>query len=71
MPPGSPTRASRTSPGSRCGSAAGAALTRLREAGATIAGVRLASSSPGHHCEQLAALRDLAGDYALTFEEKL
>ncbi|MGP4022339.1 TIGR03619 family F420-dependent LLM class oxidoreductase [Actinomadura sp. 3N407] len=51
--------------------AAGTALARLREAGATIAGVRLASSSPGHHREQLAALRDLAGTYALTFEEKL
>ncbi|TDC56233.1 TIGR03619 family F420-dependent LLM class oxidoreductase [Actinomadura sp. KC345] len=50
--------------------AAGAALTRLREAGATIAGVRLASSSPAHHCEQLAALRDLADPHGLTFEEK-
>ncbi|MFB4306554.1 TIGR03619 family F420-dependent LLM class oxidoreductase [Actinomadura sp. GTD37] len=50
---------------------AGAALTRLREAGATIAGVKFASSSPAHYCDQLAALRDLADDYALTFEEKL
>lgn len=50
---------------------AGTALARLREAGATIAGVRMASSSPAHYCEQLAALRDLAGPCALTFEEKL
>ncbi|TDC97264.1 TIGR03619 family F420-dependent LLM class oxidoreductase [Actinomadura sp. 7K507] len=50
---------------------AGTALIRLREAGATIAGVRLASSSPGHYCEQLAALRELAGPCGLTFEEKL
>ncbi|MFI0367809.1 TIGR03619 family F420-dependent LLM class oxidoreductase [Actinomadura sp. 1N219] len=50
--------------------AAGAALARLREAGATIAGVRLVSSSPAHYREQLAALRELAGPYELTFEEK-
>ncbi|MEU5993090.1 TIGR03619 family F420-dependent LLM class oxidoreductase [Spirillospora sp. NPDC047418] len=51
--------------------AAGTALTRLRDAGATIAGVKFASASPAHYREQLAALRDLAGDYGLTFEEKL
>ncbi|MFI6517688.1 LLM class F420-dependent oxidoreductase [Spirillospora sp. NPDC050679] len=45
----------------------GETLNRLREAGATIAGVRLASSSPGHYCEQLAALRALAAPYDLTF----
>ncbi|MFI0404538.1 TIGR03619 family F420-dependent LLM class oxidoreductase [Actinomadura sp. 3N508] len=50
--------------------AAGTALSRLREAGATIAGVRLASSSPAHYREQLAALRELAGPYGLTFEEE-
>ncbi|MFA1551012.1 TIGR03619 family F420-dependent LLM class oxidoreductase [Actinomadura chokoriensis] len=50
---------------------AGAALSRLREAGATIAGVKFASSSPEHYRDQLAALRDLAGVYGLTFEEKL
>jgi hypothetical protein len=50
--------------------AAGAALTRLRDAGATIAGVKFVSTSPTHYREQLAALRDLAGTYALTFEEK-
>ncbi|XRQ04757.1 TIGR03619 family F420-dependent LLM class oxidoreductase [Actinomadura welshii] len=48
----------------------GTALTRLREAGATIAGVRLASSSPGHYREQLAALRGLSAPYGLTFEEE-
>jgi probable F420-dependent oxidoreductase len=50
--------------------AAGAALAGLRDAGATIAGVRFASASPAHYREQLAALRDLAGDYGLAFEEK-
>ncbi|CNF76687.1 F420-dependent methylene-tetrahydromethanopterin reductase [Mycobacterium tuberculosis] len=50
---------------------AGTALTRLRDAGATIAGVRFASASASHYREQLAALRDLAGAYDLTFEEEL
>ncbi|MFG1854364.1 TIGR03619 family F420-dependent LLM class oxidoreductase [Actinomadura geliboluensis] len=51
--------------------AAGTALARLREAGATIAGVKFESSSAEHYCEQLAALRELSGAYGLTFEEKL
>lgn len=46
------------------------ALTRLRDAGATIAGVRLESTSVTHYCEQLAALRELDTD-VLTWEEKL
>ncbi|MEW2352160.1 LLM class F420-dependent oxidoreductase [Spirillospora sp. NPDC029432] len=50
--------------------AAGRALGRLRDAGATIAGVRLRSGSPAHYCEQLAALRELAGEHGLTFGEK-
>jgi probable F420-dependent oxidoreductase len=49
--------------------AAGAALRRLRDAGATIAGVRLESSSAVHYREQLAALRELAGEHGLTFGE--
>lgn len=49
--------------------AAATALTRLRDAGATITGVRLASSSAAHYREQLAALRELP--CGLTFEEKL
>ncbi|QFG24453.1 TIGR03619 family F420-dependent LLM class oxidoreductase [Actinomadura sp. WMMB 499] len=44
---------------------AAAALRRLRDAGATVAGVRLAADSPGHYREQLAALREL--DCGLTF----
>ncbi|MFA1538495.1 TIGR03619 family F420-dependent LLM class oxidoreductase [Actinomadura monticuli] len=50
--------------------AAGTALTRLRDAGATIAGVKFASTSVTHYREQLAALRDLADTYGLTFGEK-
>ncbi|WP_433227355.1 TIGR03619 family F420-dependent LLM class oxidoreductase [Actinomadura formosensis] len=50
--------------------AAGNALAGLREAGATIAGVTFTSTSPEHYCDQLAALRDLAGAHGLTFEEK-
>lgn len=50
--------------------AAVTAFARLREAGATIAGVRLASSSAAHYREQLAALRELAGPCGLTFEEE-
>ncbi|GAA2153984.1 LLM class F420-dependent oxidoreductase [Actinomadura napierensis] len=50
---------------------AGKALVRLRDAGATIAGVRIAAESATHYCEQLAALRDLAGTYGLTFGDKL
>ncbi|WP_067461394.1 TIGR03619 family F420-dependent LLM class oxidoreductase [Actinomadura macra] len=46
---------------------AGAALRGLREAGATVAGVRLASSSPTHYCDQLAALRALADPFGLIF----
>ncbi|WP_433148630.1 LLM class F420-dependent oxidoreductase [Actinomadura nitritigenes] len=46
---------------------AGTALVRLREAGATVAGVRIAAESAAHYREQLAALRDLAGTYGLTF----
>ncbi|GGU99592.1 LLM class F420-dependent oxidoreductase [Actinomadura cremea] len=42
-----------------------AALRRLRDAGATVAGVRLVSDSPDHYREQLAALREL--DCGLTF----
>ncbi|MEV5829570.1 TIGR03619 family F420-dependent LLM class oxidoreductase [Spirillospora sp. NPDC052242] len=45
--------------------AAAAALVRLRDAGATVAGVRLVSASPDHYREQLAALREL--DCGLTF----
>ncbi|WP_030169844.1 TIGR03619 family F420-dependent LLM class oxidoreductase [Spirillospora albida] len=45
------------------------ALTRLRDAGATIAGVRLESASPAHYREQLEALRDLDTD-VLTWGEK-
>lgn len=45
--------------------AAAAALVRLRDAGATVAGVRLVSDSPDHYREQLAALREL--DCGLTF----
>jgi probable F420-dependent oxidoreductase len=51
--------------------AAGAALVRLREAGATVAGVRFASESAEHYCEQLAALRELSGACGLTFGDKL
>ncbi|MFD0899684.1 TIGR03619 family F420-dependent LLM class oxidoreductase [Actinomadura sediminis] len=45
--------------------ATAAALRRLRDAGATVAGVRLVSGSPDHYREQLAALREL--DCGLTF----
>jgi probable F420-dependent oxidoreductase len=48
---------------------AGKALVRLREAGATVAGVRITAESATHYCEQLAALRDLAGTCGLTFGE--
>ena len=51
--------------------ASGTALARLREAGATIAGVRMESRSAAHYCEQLAALRALAADYDLVFGEEL
>ncbi|MBE1530855.1 TIGR03619 family F420-dependent LLM class oxidoreductase [Actinomadura algeriensis] len=44
---------------------AASALRRLRDAGATVAGVRLVSDSPDHYREQLAALRGL--DCGLTF----
>ncbi|TDD80203.1 TIGR03619 family F420-dependent LLM class oxidoreductase [Actinomadura darangshiensis] len=50
--------------------AAGTALARLREAGATIAGVRFVSRSAEHYCEQLAALRELSGTYDLVFGEE-
>ncbi|WP_149262503.1 TIGR03619 family F420-dependent LLM class oxidoreductase [Actinomadura sp. K4S16] len=50
--------------------ASGTALARLREAGATIAGVRMDSRSAAHYCEQLAALRALAADYDLAFGEE-
>lgn len=50
---------------------AGTALVRLREAGATVAGVRIAAESAAHYREQLAALRDLAGTYGLTFGDTL
>jgi probable F420-dependent oxidoreductase len=50
---------------------AGKALVRLREAGATVAGVRITAASATHYCEQLAALRDLAGACGLTFGEAL
>ncbi|MEU8119796.1 TIGR03619 family F420-dependent LLM class oxidoreductase [Spirillospora sp. NPDC049024] len=50
--------------------ASGTALARLREAGATIAGVRMESRSAAHYCEQLAALRALAADYDLVFGEE-
>ncbi|GGT56417.1 MULTISPECIES: TIGR03619 family F420-dependent LLM class oxidoreductase [Actinomadura] len=50
--------------------ASGTALARLREAGATIAGVRMESDSAPHYCEQLAALRGLAADYGLAFGEE-
>ncbi|WP_141582151.1 TIGR03619 family F420-dependent LLM class oxidoreductase [Actinomadura sp. WMMA1423] len=47
-----------------------AALARLREAGATIAGVRMEAGSARHYCEQLAALRELPGGHGLEFEEE-
>lgn len=50
--------------------ATGDALAGLRDAGATIAGVRFASDSPDHYREQLAALRELADPFELTFGEK-
>lgn len=50
--------------------ASGTALARLREAGATIAGVRMESESAAHYCEQLAALRGLAAGYGLVFGEE-
>ncbi|WP_433245996.1 LLM class F420-dependent oxidoreductase [Actinomadura nitritigenes] len=50
---------------------AGTALVRLREAGATVAGVRIAAESAAHYREQLAALRDLSGTYGLTFGDTL
>ncbi|NDU75394.1 TIGR03619 family F420-dependent LLM class oxidoreductase [Actinomadura sp. DSM 109109] len=50
--------------------ASGAALARLREAGATIAGVRMEARSAEHYREQLAALRGLAGDLGLDFGEE-
>jgi probable F420-dependent oxidoreductase len=50
---------------------AGKALVRLREAGATVAGVRITAESAAHYCEQLAALRELAGTYGLTFGDEL
>ena len=50
---------------------AGKALVRLREAGATVAGVRITAESAAHYREQLAALRDLAGPYGLTFGDSL
>jgi probable F420-dependent oxidoreductase len=50
--------------------AAGSALDRLREAGATIAGVRLESSSARHYCEQLAALRELPAGHGLVFGDR-
>jgi probable F420-dependent oxidoreductase len=43
------------------------ALERLREAGATAVGVRLAATSADHYCDQLAALRDLGEGWGLSF----
>lgn len=43
-------------------SAAAAALTRTREAGATLAGAQLWARSVDHYCEQLEALAGIAAD---------
>ncbi|MBC7303481.1 MAG: TIGR03619 family F420-dependent LLM class oxidoreductase [Nocardia sp.] len=43
------------------------ALERCRAAGATIAGVTLASTSAEHYCEQLSALRALGADLGCRF----
>ncbi|MEO3784692.1 TIGR03619 family F420-dependent LLM class oxidoreductase [Actinocorallia sp. B10E7] len=51
--------------------AAGSALRELSEAGATVAGVRIKADSADHYRDQLAALRDLAGRFDLTFGERL
>jgi probable F420-dependent oxidoreductase len=51
--------------------AAGSALLELKKAGATVAGVRIKAGSADHYCDQLAALRDLADDFDLTFGERL
>ncbi len=44
------------------------ALLRVREAGATVAGVSLAAESAGHYCEQLQALHALGEKIGLRFE---
>jgi len=51
--------------------AAGSALLELKKAGATVSGVRIKAGSADHYCDQLAALRDLADDFDLTFGERL
>jgi probable F420-dependent oxidoreductase len=43
------------------------ALERLREAGATAAGIRLASTSAEHYRDQLTALRELGEGWGLSF----
>lgn len=44
------------------------ALTRLRDAGATVAGVTLAATGFDHYCDQLAALRQLAQPLGIEFD---
>ncbi|MFD4294569.1 LLM class F420-dependent oxidoreductase [Rhodococcus sp. NPDC058505] len=52
------------------GNAEGAirALTRLRDAGATVAGVTLDASGVDHYCDQLAALAELAVPLGIEFD---
>ncbi|WP_338597669.1 LLM class F420-dependent oxidoreductase [Saccharopolyspora sp. SCSIO 74807] len=53
------------------GAAASAAraLDRLREAGATVAGVRITAASAEHYCEQLAALREIGRERGIPFDD--
>ncbi|MDG3011648.1 LLM class F420-dependent oxidoreductase [Rhodococcus sp. D2-41] len=44
------------------------AVTRVREAGATVLGVSLVSTGAGHYCDQLHALRELTGQAGCTFD---
>ncbi|MFF0815188.1 LLM class F420-dependent oxidoreductase [Rhodococcus sp. NPDC003318] len=44
------------------------ALTRLRDAGATIAGVTLAATSATHYCDQLSTLKHLAQAVDIEFD---
>lgn len=45
-------------------------LERLRAAGATTTGVSLAATGPGHYCDQLAALRELAVGIGAQLDEE-
>ncbi|GAA4473827.1 LLM class F420-dependent oxidoreductase [Rhodococcus olei] len=44
------------------------ALARLRDAGATAAGVTIAATGVDHYCDQLAELKELAGPLGIDFD---